>query len=249
MAKAKQIKAKTKKKRWMPIVAPKSFNSTVLGETYVAEAEEALDKSVRTNLMVLADDPRKQMYNLRFDIHSVKDGKAETQLISIEMTPSYIKRLIRRNRDKIEDSFIVRIAGGRMVRVKPVIVTRTLTSKPAQTEIRLMVRQKIKEIYNKMRMDDIVHDMIEGRTQRILKDICSKTHPVRSADIRHVSVHPQDRKLTKEMEEQMEKEAKAEEEKRQQLESAAKAAAVEEENPKLKKTKKPSKKKDDDSEE
>ncbi len=237
MAKA-VAKTKVKKKKWMSIHAPKSFNSVFLGETHVQEANSVLNKSVTMNLMVLLDDPKKQHYTIRFDVTQVKDGKADTQVIGLKMNPSSIKRLIRRRRDRIDDSFVVRIAGGRLVRVKPMLITRNLSSKAAQTDIRLTVRGKLRDHFQKMKFDDIVHDLIEMKTQRMVKDICNKTHPLRSVEIREIIVLPQDRKLTKEAIEEMEKEAAEESTRREQLQQAAAAAAVDADEPPKKTPKK-----------
>jgi ribosomal protein S3AE len=145
------------------------------------------------------------------------------------MSPSALKRLIRRGRDKIDDSFVVRIGGGRLVRVKPVMVTSTKASRAAQTEIRMTARKRLRDMYAKMRFDDIVKDVIDMKTQRLLRDLCAKTHPVRSADIREVIIIAQDRKMTAEMEALMEKETAEEDARRAQIASAAAAASVGEE--------------------
>jgi ribosomal protein S3AE len=235
MARKQVAKTKIKKKHWVPIHAPQSFDGVLLGETLVTETEQVSTKSVTMNLMILLDDPRKQQYTIRFDVTRVKDGRADTQVIGLRMTNPGIRRLIRRNRDKIDDSFVVRIAGDRLVRVKPMIVTQNKSSKAAQTEIRLKVREKLREHYAKMRFDAIVQEAIQIKTQRLLKDICSNTHPIRTAEIRELIVLPQDRKLDQEMLDKIEKEAAEEEEKRQQIASAAAVASVEVEDVKPKK--------------
>jgi ribosomal protein S3AE len=228
MAEKKQVKTKVKKKHWAPILAPKLFDNIILGESYITEKEQLLSKHITQNLMVLTDDPRKQGYNVRFDVIDVKDGKAHTHVVGIEMTPGAVKRLIRRGRDKVDDSFVVRIAGGRAVRVKPVLVTSTRASRAAQTEIRLTVRKRLRESFAKMRFEDIVKDIIEMKLQRMLKDLCSSTHPIRSADIREIEVLYKDRKITPDVQAQIEQEAAEEDARRAQLAQAAAAAGVEE---------------------
>jgi small subunit ribosomal protein S3Ae len=222
----RQVKTKVKKKHWAQVLAPKLFDNIILGESHVTEKEQLLKKSVTANLMVLTDDPRKQGYNVRFDVKEVKDGKALTQCVGIEMTPSAVKRLVRRGRDKVADSIVVRIGGGRLVRVKPVLVTNTKAGNAAQTEIRLFVRKKLREQFMKMRFDDIVKDIIELKLQRMLKEQASKTHPVRSADIRSLMIVPKDRSMTAEMETLLEQEASEEDARRAQLAQAAAAASV-----------------------
>lgn len=244
MAEAKTKQVKVKKKHWVAIHAPKSFNSTFLGETVVDDAQKVVGKSITTSLMMLTDDPRKQAYNIRFDVTAVHEGKATTQAIGVEMTPSAIKRLIRRHRDKISDSFILRIAGGRLIRVKPILITRTKASRSAQTGMRLLARQHLREQWQRMRFDDIIIDIIDMKTQRMLRDLCSKIHPIRSADIKEIVILQDNRTVTKEMEELLEKEVAEEEAKRQQLAAAAEAASVDE--PAQEKPKRPRKKKEDD---
>jgi small subunit ribosomal protein S3Ae len=229
-AKSRTVKTKIKKKHWAQILAPKAFDSIILGETHVSEKEQMLTKHITANLMVLTDDPRKQGYNIRFEVKEVKDGKAHTQVIGMDMTPSAVKRLIRRGRDKVDDSFVLRIGGGRLVRVKPTLVTNTKASKNTQTEIRLTVRKRLRDMFAKMRFDDIIKDIIDMKTQRSLRDLCTKTHPIRSADIREIIIVPSDRKMTAEMEALLEKEAAEEDTRRAQLASAAAVASVGEES-------------------
>jgi ribosomal protein S3AE len=227
-AKSKSSSAtKVKKKLWIPIYAPKAFDSAFLGETHVNEKEQVLGKSVTANLMVLTDDPRKQAYNIRFDVTGVKEGKAQTQAIGILMMPSGVKRLIRRNRDKVDDSFPIRIAGGRSVRVKPVLVTKTKASSSSQTKMRLAVRTKLQESWKRMRFEDIVLDVIDGKASRLMRDSCNHIQPVRSCDIRELIIAPADREVTPEMQSRMEQEAAEEEARRAQLANAAAAAGIE----------------------
>jgi len=242
MAEKKQVKTKVKKKHWAPIIAPKLFDHMVLGETHISDKEEMLTKSINLNLMALTDDPRRQGYSIRFDVKEVKDGKAHTQLIGVEMTPSAVKRLIRRGRDKVDDSIVIRIGGGRLIRVKPVIITNTKASKAAQTDIRLSVRKRLRDMYAKMRFDDIAKEIIDGKTQRMLKDLCGKTHPVRSADIRELLIIPKDRKMSADMEALLEKESSEEDARRAQIASAVAAASVDDAPQVVKGSRKPRKK-------
>ncbi len=234
---------KVKKKHWAPILAPRVFDNVVIGEAHIYEKEELLGKSVSTNLMTITDDPRKQGFSIRFDVKDVKDGKGHTQVIALSMTPSAIKRLMRRGRDKVDDSFTLKIAGGRIIRAKPVIVTNTKCSKAAQTDIRLAVRKKLRDHFLKMRFEDIVKEIVDNKLQRALKDLSNKTHPIRSADLKEIYVMQKDRKLTAEMNELIEKEVAEEEAKRAQLASVAAAAGVvEETTPIVAKSQKPKKK-------
>ncbi|MBR9703742.1 hypothetical protein GOV10_06890, partial [Candidatus Woesearchaeota archaeon] len=93
--KRKVTKTKVKKKKWMPVVAPKIFNNAVLGETHIQDDAQVLRKSITLNLSTVMNDMRKQGYLVRFDVVKLHEGKAITALTGMNMTPSGMKRLIR----------------------------------------------------------------------------------------------------------------------------------------------------------
>jgi len=182
--------AKIKKKKWVQVLAPKIFNNVLLGETNVTEDEQVLTKSVKLNLGTVTNDMRKQGFLVRFDIVKLKEGKAHTALTGIAMTPSGMKRLIRRGRSKVEDSFLARLKDGEVVRVKPVVVTINSASKAAQTSIRLAVREKVKDILGKSTLDSFVNEVLQNKIQKLLKEVANKSHPTRTADIKAIQLLP-----------------------------------------------------------
>ncbi len=182
--------AKVKKKKWVPVLAPKIFNNVLLGETHVTEDEQIKTKSVKLNLGTVTNDMRKQGFLVRFDVIKVKEGKAYTALTGIAMTPSGMKRLIRRGRSKVEDSFLTRLKDGEIVRVKPVVVTINSASKAAQTSIRLAIREKLKDILSKSTLDSFVNEVLQNKIQKILKDVANKSHPIRTADVKAIQLLP-----------------------------------------------------------
>lgn len=182
--------AKVKKKKWVPVLAPKIFNNVLLGETNVTEDEQIMKKSVKLNLGTVTNDMRKQGFLVRFDIIKLKEGKAYTALTGIAMTPSGMKRLIRRGRSKVEDSFLARLKDGEVVRVKPVVVTINSASKAAQTSIRLAIREKVKDILGKSTLDSFVNEVLQNKIQKLLKEVANKSHPTRTADIKAIQLLP-----------------------------------------------------------
>lgn len=185
MAPKKKVKAaKVRKKKWVPVMAPKVFNNVHIGDTHIGEDEEVLRKGMTLNLSTVMGDMRKQGYMARFALTKLHEGKAYTSLTGLVMTPSGVKRLIRRGRSKVEDSFLAKLKDGRVARVKPVIVTINRCSKPAKTAIRMSVREKLTELLKGMTFDAFADEIINMKIQRVLKDLANKTHPTRSADLR-----------------------------------------------------------------
>lgn len=193
----KTIKKATKskaKKQWVGVHAPSSFDNTHLGDTYVEMGDKAIGKSVTANLMNLTGDMRKQGVELRFDITKVADGKAQTAVTSYELLPGNIKRLVRRGRSKVDDSFNAKTKSGRRLRLKPFVITNTRVSAAACTAIRLSIRQKLKELVSKTSFDMLVQDLISHKLQKTLKEHISKVCPIRSVDIKRCELITEDGK-------------------------------------------------------
>ncbi len=185
---AVDTKTKRKKKRWVHILGDKPFENKDLGESYVADAESLKGRSLTLNLMTLLNNPRKQNINIGFKITEVKEGKGYATVSGYEMIPSSLKRLIRRHKDKVDDSFLARTKDKKIIRVKPLIITQSNTFKSEQTRLRLNAREQIRAYANKHDFEALVQDLIEGKLQKHLKETLSKLYPLRAAEIRVVKL-------------------------------------------------------------
>ncbi len=193
MAKAVKKATRSKaKKRWFPIVGPRSFDNVPLGESHVESAERLIGKSITVNLMHLTNDMRNQGIEIRFDIVKVQDGKGIAAVGGYEVLPSHLKRVVRRGRSKVADSFIVRVGKERLVRIKPMVFTANRASKGAQRAIRLAMREKIKEVLAETTFERLIQELIGFKLQRTLKDVAGKLHPIKSVEIKACRLLPSD---------------------------------------------------------
>lgn len=169
---------KKHKKIWFSIITPKEFGDYVVGETLTAEPQNLIGRNVRVNLMSVLNDPKKQNIQLTFKIKSVRDKNAVTEIISYELLPSYAKRLVRKGRNKIEDSFVVETKDKTKIRVKPVMVTRTKTQRSKQTRVRNIAREFITERAKAQDITEIIHEVVSTKLQRELRDHIKKIYPL-----------------------------------------------------------------------
>jgi len=185
MANKKQVSTKKiKKKKWYPIIAPKLFNNKVLGESLLFESISMKGKHMTMNVMNITKDPRKQNTNIQFLIKDVKEGQGVTEIVKFERVNSYLKRLIRRGKSKVDDSFAARSGEGRRVRVKVVMVTNTKAPKSVGTKLRLNVRQILKEKIKRNSFERTVDELLRGNFQKDIKKEISKIAPVRIFELR-----------------------------------------------------------------
>jgi ribosomal protein S3AE len=179
-----------KKKKWVPIRAPKLFNEQVIGESYVGEAQELIGRHVTVSLMVLTGDPQKQTVNVSFKITGVKENAAFCELVGYQVIPSAAKKLMRRQRSKIDDSFIVETADKQYIRVKPLIVTRGRTTHSTMAAMRKLERAYIAKMISKMDFESFVRDVVLKKIQQGLGQLLRRLYPIGACEIRQLELIP-----------------------------------------------------------
>lgn len=185
MATKKKITTtKVKKKKWYPILASKSFNEQLLGESHVSDPEQLNNKFINVNLSTLTNNFRDQNLNLTFKVNSVIESRARTVLVRYTMLPSFLKRFVRRDKSKVSDSFITRSKNGKKIRVKPLIITHNLATKSQQTQIRKLAKDFTKQYLQKISFDDFINDLMRKFFQKKLRNVLKKVTPIKFAEIR-----------------------------------------------------------------
>lgn len=182
--KKKKAAVKVKKKKWHPIYAPKQFNEVQLGETYVSETSQIQSKYLTANLSTIVKSMRKQKINIHFKVSEVKDGKGYTTIIGYSLINAAIKRLVRRGRDKIADSFIAKTKDKQVMRLKPLVITMNQGTKSIQSAIRLEARRVIREFTFTKTTEEVFADIIDGKLQKQIKDSVGKIAPVKNVEMR-----------------------------------------------------------------
>ncbi len=188
MAKKQIQKKPTKKKKWFPLITKGLFEGKSLGESYVYEAADLEGKHLSFNLMNLLGDMKKQAAYAEFKVTEVKDSTGYAEIIGMKLMPAAMKRIVRRNREKIADSFLTRSKDGKIFRIKPVIVTRNNTHNSVKTRLRLELREQIRNYAAKKDYVYILKDVIGYDLQRSFSRVLSKITPVRTLEIRYVKL-------------------------------------------------------------
>ncbi|MBI5390702.1 hypothetical protein HZB02_04380 [Candidatus Woesearchaeota archaeon] len=178
---------KARKQKWFQIVAPAAFfQSTALGETVVAEPSALLGKTVKANLGFLSNDPKKQNVELTFRIVSVDGEKFLTQVTRYDLLPSSIKRSIRRGRARVDDSFIAYTSDGVRVRIKPLLITKTLTKHKVLTLLRKATRSFVRKHVKTITFEQLFEQVIVGNFRNQLKDAVNPIYPLKQVDFKVV---------------------------------------------------------------
>jgi len=190
MAKAKVRKTGkgAPKKKWVEILAPKVFNQQPIGETYVFEAREAIGKPITVNLMALTNSHRKQGTNVMFKISGQHEGKLITDFTGLRIMPPVVRRMIRRGKEKIEDSFICSTLDGKKVKVKPIVVTRAKSKGSVTTAMRKAAKIFLARAIAKTAYETLVELVVDSKLQKEMYSTLSKIYPVSVCEIRWFSL-------------------------------------------------------------
>ena len=215
MVKAKRSRSSStipswKKKRWFELIAPKMFKNQTLGETLVAEPSKMMKKPIKVSMMSLTGDMKKQHITIKFEVTNIVESKAHTRVVGYEFGPASIKRLVRRRRKRVDDSYLCNTKDNIKVRIKPFFVTRAETNKSVMTSMRKLSKAFIEKFAAERKCDDLIYDIIDYRLQRELRKVLAKIYPLRTCEIRNFSIVKQ-KKFGEEVELPVEKVEKTEE--------------------------------------
>lgn len=188
MAETKQGKLVLKKKRWYAIIAPKIFREEQIGETYLADSASIIGKKIKASLMQITGDPKSQNTKLEFKIIGQHEGKILTETIGYELTVAAMKRMIRRGRTKIQDSFVMETSDNKKIRIKPVVVTRNKIMSGTKKELRRRMTAYIKENLSKNTFENIIREILSKKFQKTGNETLRKLCPIYNFDISKIRI-------------------------------------------------------------
>jgi small subunit ribosomal protein S3Ae len=175
--KAKRDKKKIKK--WFPITAPSVFKDQVLGEIPVTDISELLGRKVSINLMSATRDFKHQDITITFRVDQISGNTAQCNVSSYRLSPSPIKRMIRRKSDRIDLRAELTTGDKKKALIKVIAVTLNNTYSGVRTKLREEGQKFLKEYVKKQGYTSLVMSIIVNKLQREMKSHLNKLYPVR----------------------------------------------------------------------
>jgi ribosomal protein S3AE len=180
--------SKGKKKKFVKIISTKNFNEQIIGESLVMDKKLLIGRSVRLNMMSLTNDPKNQNIQLKFLITHQRGEDVGTEIIGYKLLPTFIKRLVRKEKKRADDCFSVKTSDDKKVVLKLFMLTLNLTTKSVLKALRREAREIIFEKFSKTSYDLILKEILQHRFQNELKKKLSKIYPLRFCEVRHMSL-------------------------------------------------------------
>ena len=188
--KSKKVTTKEKKrKKWVQIMAPTEFGNISLGELYLEDASHGMGRLVKLNMLAVTGDPKKQNTVLKFEVTKVEGTSLGTQLMGYAMGPAHVKRMARKSKTKVDDSFVCETKDGKKIRVKTVIIVRAQAApRSIRTSIRLTTREEVTKRAKGVEYSQFLQQLLRNETQRQLKAELKKIAPIQNFTVRMVKL-------------------------------------------------------------
>ena len=175
---------KRKRKKWFTILASKEFREMEIGEIPSISLENLMGKTISVPLSVLTNDMKKQNILVTFKIINTKENKITTEIKKIELQQTAVKRVARRGKNKIDDSFTAKTKDNILIKIKPLLLTKNKTTKSILTDIRKKTKDFLIKKIKTLNYSDLIYQIVNFKIQRELRDINKKIYPLSFCQIR-----------------------------------------------------------------
>lgn len=163
------------RKRFIDVKIP-----SIEGEIRVlGTAQELHNKTIKLDL---TRKMKGKGLNIKFRIFN-KEGELIAVPNKLELLKSYIRRIMRKRVDYVEDSFKTTCLDLRVI-VKPFLITRKKVSRAVRKNLRNTTKEFIVEYCKERKYEEVVQDIIDGNLQKALLPKLKKVYPLSFCDIR-----------------------------------------------------------------
>ena len=158
----------------------------MIGQTVHLLAKELKELENKTITMDLTRSMRGKSVEAIFRLH-VENDKVLTEIERLHVFPFFIRRMMRKSIDYVEDSFEVQTKDKKL-RVKPFLITRRKVHRSVRTALKAKAQEEIKNYFKDKTAETIFQELLSGRFQKSLSLSLKKIYPLTFCDIRDAYV-------------------------------------------------------------
>ncbi|MBS3092181.1 hypothetical protein J4466_02060 [Candidatus Pacearchaeota archaeon] len=137
----------------------------------------------------LTPELRGKSLELNLEI-KLKDGKPTAEPREIYLMGYYIRRMMRKGTDYVEDSFLSQCSDHR-IRIKPFLITRKRVSRAVRNALRQAAKEFLINYVKEKSFGNLVLDIINNKIQKELNTKLKKVYPLGLCEIRFIGVEDQ----------------------------------------------------------
>ena len=182
----KVSRIKTKKKFWFKIIAPEVFGQKEIGESYLPSAESGVGRMVDIALKEVTGNVKDQNAYLRFKIISAKNSMLQAELAGYHLTPSYVRRAVKKTTNRIDHYFTGRLKDGKYVIVKCLLVTMRKIQRSLRSRLQKQLQDFVREEMRNNTADAFLSAVAYGKIQQAARKRLAKLYPLRELALREI---------------------------------------------------------------
>ena len=188
-AAARKQRDKWKAKRWVTIRAPRTpWSFRVIGETLAEEPSQLIGRNYEVIQNELDGDFSKMHVKVVFKVTDVLGNDAITEFVGHELLKDHVRRQVRRDRGKIDDTIDVVTEDGFYVRFKPLMISRARIKSSQKQQMRTIARDIILTTGATSTWFKLQAATLDGTLENKIKEAVSKIQPVRTVVIRRTQL-------------------------------------------------------------
>ena len=188
-AAARKQRDKWKAKRWFTIRAPRTpWSFRVIGETLSEEPSQLIGRNYEVIQNELDGDFSKMHVKVVFKVTDVLGNDAITEFVGHELLKDHVRRQVRRDRGKIDDTIDVVTEDGFYVRFKPLMISRARIKSSQKQQMRTIARDIILTTGATSTWFKLQAATLDGTLENKIKEAVSKIQPVRTVVIRRTQL-------------------------------------------------------------
>ncbi|MBI2628851.1 hypothetical protein HYW74_02110 [Candidatus Pacearchaeota archaeon] len=120
----------------------------------------------------------------------LKDRKPIAEPKEIYLMGYYIRRMMRKGTDYVEDSFLIQCSNHR-IRIKPFLITRKRVSRTIRNALRVAAKEFLIEYVKEKTFENLILDVINNKMQKELNIKLKKVYPLGLCEIRFLGIEDQ----------------------------------------------------------
>ena len=188
-AAARKQRDKWKAKRWYTIRAPRTpWSFRVIGETLAEDPSQLIGRNYEIIQNELDGDFSKMHVKVVFKVTDVLGNDAITEFVGHELLKDHVRRQVRRDRGKIDDTIDVVTEDGFYVRFKPLMISRARIKSSQKQQMRTIARDLILTTGATSTWFKLQAATLDGTLENKIKEAVSKIQPVRTVVIRRTQL-------------------------------------------------------------
>src|SRR3989338_4178769 len=184
---AESGKKQEAKKSFFEVKAPMTSTKISL---YATSAQELHGKTI---ILDLTRSLRGK--NLVLKMRVISDGTGlQAEPVTLELVGSYIRRMVRKGTDYVEDSFETLCKDADVV-IKPFMITRNKVSRAIRRELRNRAKEHLIAYATTRTVKELFTELISNKIQKELSLKLKKTYPLALCEIRFFGIVKQKQDL------------------------------------------------------